>query len=147
MTQKYPNLSRLIVIAAIVIGVGMVFNTITNRQPAAAEVLAVSAGQTDWYQDVMTNGTEWDKSFLPSDPNAQYKAADPMVEALAWALTPAVKFHEGATEGSSEDGSVTVSTAGGDIKVTCKDEASTICENVKDSVQRVLDGMAGSATE
>lgn len=157
MTQKYPNLSRLILIAAIVIGVGMVFNAATNRQPAAAEVLAVSAGGTDWYQDVMTNGTEWDKSFLPSDP-AQVQdmsmAADPattndVAQTIAWYVTPTVKFKQGATTGQSEDGNITVETAGGNIKVTCRSEDAA-CANAKDAVADALadlEAARGSATE
>lgn len=138
-------MKRYLPMALVVVLVGLTFNAITNREPAGAEVLSEQVGQTDWYKDVMANGSEWDKSFLPADP-AQVQdmsaSADPVTtssvtDTIAWYVTPVVKFRDGQTAGSSEDGNITIETAGGNIVVTCKTEDAA-CANIKASVAAAL---------
>lgn len=127
--------------AAIVILVGIAFNVITNRESAGADVLSAQVGQTDWYKDVMENGSEWDKSFLPADPSqvvdmsadANPATTTSVQNTLAWYVSPLVKFHDGDTAGLSEDGNITIETAGGNIVVTCKVEDGA-CTNAKEAV-------------
>jgi hypothetical protein len=141
-------------VTTVLIIVGGVFASqfVGDRTPAAAEVLAVDASQTDWYADVMANGSEWDKSFLADGEGANTSAnADPaqstdVASTIAWYVTPTVKFMPGATKGSSEDGNITIETAGGNISVTCQTE-DTACTNVKDAVADALADLEAAHTE